>query len=79
MKVRLADIDAPELNQAFGTRSRQSLAAMCFGNEARLETADKKNKYHRTIATVYCTSVDANEEQAGSQCGIAFRLPFYLS
>ena len=37
VKVRLADIDAPEAKQSFGTRSRQSLAALCFNKEARLE------------------------------------------
>src|SRR5258708_4989878 len=30
----LADIDAPELKQAFGKRSRQSLADMCAGKAA---------------------------------------------
>jgi endonuclease YncB( thermonuclease family) len=60
--VRLADIDAPERKQPFGTWSRQSLAALCFNKEARLETAGRdRNK--RTIATVYCDGVDANAEQ----------------
>jgi len=62
VKVRLADIDAPELKQAFGTRSRQSLAALCFQEEARLETAGK-DRYGRTIATVHCAGTDANEQQ----------------
>jgi endonuclease YncB( thermonuclease family) len=62
VKVRLADIDAPELKQAFGTRSRQSLAALCFNQEARLETAGK-DRYGRTIATVHCAGTDANAQQ----------------
>lgn len=41
VKVRLADIDAPESKQPFGTRSRQSLATLCFNKEARLETQGK--------------------------------------
>lgn len=37
VKVRLADIDASEARQPFGTRSRQSLPALCFNMQARLE------------------------------------------
>ena len=62
VKVRLADIDAPELKQAFGTRSRQSLAALCFNREVRLETAGT-DRNGRTIATVHCAGTDANAEQ----------------
>lgn len=62
IKVRLAEIDAPESRQPFGNRSKQSLAALCFNKEARLETQGK-DRYGRTIATVYCTGVDANAVQ----------------
>ena len=34
IKVRLADIDAPERRQPFGTRSRQSLVGRCYNKEA---------------------------------------------
>src|ERR1035437_8096284 len=37
VKVRLAEIDAPELRQPFGQRSRQSLAELCFQQPARVE------------------------------------------
>ena len=51
LKIRLADIDAPESKQPFGTRSRQSLAALCFKKDARLETQGK-DRYGSTIGTV---------------------------
>ena len=41
-KIRLAGIDAPELRQAFGTRSKQNLSEMAYAKDARLEC-------HKTI------------------------------
>ncbi len=62
VKVRLADIDAPKSKQPWGSRSKQSLAMLCFSKEARLETAGK-DRYGRRIATVHCAGTDANAEQ----------------
>jgi len=62
MKVRLSDIDAPELGQPFGTRSRQSLAELCFGKPAALDVRGR-DRYKRTIARVRCAGTDANAEQ----------------
>jgi endonuclease YncB( thermonuclease family) len=62
IKVRLADIDAPELKQAFGQRSKESLSDLCFYKSATLE--DKgPDRYGRTIARVTCAGADANREQ----------------
>lgn len=62
VKVRLTDIDAPELRQPFGTRSRQSLAELCFGKMASLGVRGQ-DRYRRTIAQVTCDGKDANAEQ----------------
>ena len=62
VKVRLTDIDAPELKQPFGTRSRQSLAELCFGKEATLDVRGQ-DRYKRTLAHVTCAGTDANAEQ----------------
>ena len=62
IKVRLADIDAPEKRQPFGQRSRQSLSDLCFGKDARLDVRNK-DRYGRTVARVYCDGIDANRAQ----------------
>jgi micrococcal nuclease len=62
VKVRLAQIDAPEKNQAYGQRSKQSLSNICFNKQAVIkpETIDK---YGRTVAHVECDGIEANREQ----------------
>ncbi len=62
VKVRLAEIDAPELGQAFGTRSRQSLADMC-ARKLAVVADHGPDRYGRTIGRVTCEGVDANAEQ----------------
>jgi len=62
VRVRLTDIDAPELGQPFGTRSRQSLSDLCFGKTATLDVRGK-DRYKRTLAHVTCAGTDANFEQ----------------
>jgi len=62
VKVRLTDIDAPELRQPFGTRSRESLAQLCFGKTAALDVRGR-DRYQRTLAQVTCAGTDANAEQ----------------
>ena len=62
VKVRLTDIDAPELGQPFGTRSKQSLSEMCFGKVASLDVRGH-DRYKRALAQVTCDGRDANAEQ----------------
>ena len=62
VKVRLAEIDAPEKKQPFGERSRQSLASLCFQREAVLRPTTI-DRYGRTVARVVCDGRDANAEQ----------------
>jgi endonuclease YncB( thermonuclease family) len=62
IKVRLAEIDAPEKGQAFGQRAKLSLSALCFGARATI-TPEKRDRYGRTVAKVECRGQDANAEQ----------------
>ncbi|MEW6563597.1 MAG: thermonuclease family protein [Pseudomonadota bacterium] len=62
IKIRLAEIDAPEKIQPFGQRSKQSLAEMCFKKPAEIQV-QATDRYHRSVARVTCNGVDANAEQ----------------
>jgi endonuclease YncB( thermonuclease family) len=62
VRVRLVDIDAPELKQAFGRRSKESLAEICAAKQAHVDDRGK-DCYRRTLGGVTCAGVDANSEQ----------------
>lgn len=50
-RVRLAEIDAPEKKQPFGTRARQVLSSFVF-DQVVLIRESGKDRYGRTIGTV---------------------------
>lgn len=62
IRVQLAGVDAPEKNQPFGTRSRQSLSDLCFWKKVTV-IPKGKDQYGRMFAKVRCDDVDAGEEQ----------------
>jgi endonuclease YncB( thermonuclease family) len=62
VKLRLSDIDAPELKQPFGTRAKQSLSELCYGKVATIDVRGR-DRYKRSIAQVTCDGRDANAEQ----------------
>lgn len=62
MKLRLANIDAPEKSQPFGERSKQSLSELCYGKDVAYQVQDI-DKYGRTVAVVFCSGVEANRAQ----------------
>src|SRR5687767_7537460 len=72
VKIRLAEIDAPEKRQAFGTRSKQSLSELCFGKQAEVKP-QVKDRYGRTVAHVSCDGVDANAEQVNRGMAWVYR------
>lgn len=75
IKVRLAEIDAPEKAQPFGQRSKQSLSDLCFGKDAVLQKTDT-DRYGRTVAKVHCAGIDANAKQI--RVGLAWAYRKYL-
>lgn len=61
-RIRLAGIDAPEKAQAFGERSRESLADLVAGHTAVVQT-HKKDRYGRYVGKVLVDGRDINIEQ----------------
>lgn len=74
LKIRLANIDAPEKKQPFGQRSKESLSKLCWGKDAQYE-AQNIDRYKRTVAVVTCDGVEANRGQV--QRGMAWVYPKY--
>lgn len=62
VKVRLAEIDAPERRQPFGQRSKQSLSGLCHGRDAVIEGGGR-DRYWRVVGRVRCDGIDASAEQ----------------
>ena len=75
IKVRLAQIDAPETTQAFGQSSQQSLSEMVFNKTITVEK-ETTDKYGRTVGTLFVEGVVANKEQV--KRGMAWVYRHYL-
>jgi endonuclease YncB( thermonuclease family) len=73
-KVRLAEIDAPELAQPFGKESRDSLADMLKFKTVKLDY-DSRDQYGRVIGRITLDGVDVNT--AAVRKGLAWFYPAY--
>jgi micrococcal nuclease len=65
LKVRIAGIDAPELSQPFGLRSKQSLSDLCLKQPAAV-VVSTNDRDGRTVASVSCAGHDVAERQVSS-------------
>lgn len=72
VRIRLAQIDAPEKAQPFGQRSKQSLSELVFGKNVsiQIETTDR---YGRTVGRVFLDGTDVNLEQVRRGMAWAYR------
>lgn len=80
--IRLASIDAPELDQVYGLSSRAHLSAMVLGQTVTVAYAEK-DRYDRVVGTVFktdCAYVNLNMVWVGAawyyeafQCEIDIR------
>lgn len=60
--LRLLDIDAPELHQAFGKQSQRSLKSLCSKAEISVQPQGQ-DIYGRTLGHLYCGHMDASQSQ----------------
>lgn len=75
LRVRLAEIDAPESSQAYGQQSKRSLSQLCFGKVARLEI-QSEDRYGRKVAGVFCGGESAQKHQL--KAGLAWVYDRYV-
>jgi endonuclease YncB( thermonuclease family) len=71
-RIRLAGIDAPEKAQPFGQRSKQHLAQLAFGKDAKADCY-KGDRYDRDVCTVYVNGKDVGLAQLDAGLARWFR------
>lgn len=76
LKIRLGEIDAPELKQPYGQKAKQMLSDMVFGKEVVIIKTDR-DRYGRTVGRVYLGEEDINRAMAAQ--GGAWAYLQYLS
>lgn len=76
VKIRLVEIDAPEKDQPYGQKSKQSLSDLVFGKDVSVEW-DKTDKYKRTLGRVFVGDTDVNLQQVKN--GAAWAYTQYLT
>jgi endonuclease YncB( thermonuclease family) len=73
-RIRLVGIDAPELDQSFGSQSKQNLSEMIFGKEVTV-LYQKTDQYGRMVGKILLEGKDINLEQV--KAGMAWHYKFY--
>jgi endonuclease YncB( thermonuclease family) len=72
IKIRLAQIDAPERGQPWGTRSKQEIARMVDGKTVMI-LPQSTDRYGRTIAQVEIDGTDVNRQMVALGAAWAYR------
>ena len=72
IKVRLAEIDAPELRQPYGQKSKQYLSSLVFNKAVYIKVVNV-DRYGRTVGRVYFQGRDINREMIASGMAWVYR------
>lgn len=75
--IRLAEIDAPEGKQDYGSEARSYLSLLTLGKEVRVTPHDQ-DSYGRTVATIYLPQSNASVNHAMVRTGWAWAYTSYL-
>ncbi|EDQ9689813.1 thermonuclease family protein [Salmonella enterica subsp. enterica] len=73
VRVRLADIDAPEKGQPFGQRARQFLASRVAGRVVAV-AGDSRDRHNRILGTLWADGRDINAELVCGGLAWAYRV-----
>ncbi len=74
VKIRIAGIDAPEKNQAFGQASKKGKSDCAFGKPVEIEW-HKLDRYGRTIGKIQASGIDCGLRQI--ELGLAWHYKAY--
>ncbi|HSK73339.1 MAG TPA: thermonuclease family protein [Pyrinomonadaceae bacterium] len=75
-KIRLQGIDSPESGQPFSQNAKENLSDLIFGKTVKV-LIYKKDRYNRSLGTVYLDGKDINLEQI--KAGYAWHYKKYQS
>lgn len=78
IKFRLYGIDAPEKNQAFGTKAKQYLSDLIFGQTVGIKIQKKNDRYGRPVVWAYTAKgLDVSSEML--KAGMAWHYKLFDS
>ena len=72
VKIRLAEIDAPESGQPYGNKSKQTLSGLIFGKDVRV-VVQTTDRYGRTVGRPYVDDLDICAEMVRMGAAWAYR------
>ena len=72
VKIRLAEIDAPESGQPYGNKSKQALSGLVFGKDVRV-VVQTTDRYGRTVGRPYVGDLDISAEMVRMGAAWAYR------
>jgi endonuclease YncB( thermonuclease family) len=72
VKIRVAEIDAPESGQPYGNKSKQALSSLIYGKDVTV-TVQTTDQYGRTVGRPYVDDLDVSAEMVRAGAAWAYR------